>query len=129
MKKFFGIFILSIAISACKTQENAVIRHATDSVNIRVETRVDSVWRDRWHFERAKGDTIFVIDSVFIDRFKYLTKTDSVMVRDSIPYKVEVPRRMRNGYDKFTTRGFWILLLLIVGRSAWWIFKKIYLHR
>lgn len=40
----------------------------------------------------------------------------------------QVPVRVRNGYDKFTSWGFWILFLLLLLRVAWWFVKKYYLR-
>ena len=52
-------------------------------------------------------------------------------VHDSIPYKVDVIKevRKRNGYDRFTSWGFWILAFLILTRVTWWIFKTFYLRK
>lgn len=55
----------------------------TDSVwihdSIMVELRGDTVIKDRWHY---------------MDRYKYIYKNskDTLLVRDSIPYKVEVTK-------------------------------------
>ena len=51
-------------------------------------------------------------------------------VRDSIPYEVvvEKPVRVRSGYDKFCSIAFWIMVVIVLGRIAWWAFKKFYLH-
>ncbi len=37
---------------------------------------------------------------------------------------VEVPVRVRNGYDRFTSWGFWIFVVLLLIRVAWWAAKK-----
>lgn len=99
------------AFTSCRTQYVAMpeihtlYHHATD-------LRVDSTSRDRWHEVFTRGDTVFVHDS--IDRWHYIFsgKTDTIHQRDSIPYPVEVPKyiRQRNWYDRFTARGFWVLL-------------------
>ena len=36
---------------------------------------------------------------------------------------LSVPRE-RNGYDRFTSWGFWILVIIILLRLAWWAAKK-----
>ena len=62
------------------------------------------------------------------DSLKY-----EVQVRDKIIEEMKtetkiVKVRERNGYDKFTSGGFWILLLVVVLRVAWWFVKKYYLR-
>jgi len=97
-----------------------------DSIVIRTEYRVDSVWRDRWHTERIKGDTVFIHDSIFFGEYKNKEKADTICVRDSISYPVEVqvPVHERNAYDRFTSWGFWILLVISLLIIAWKIAKK-----
>lgn len=125
---FLALFFM---LSGCKVTQPVVVTQTRDSVRVETQVRVDSIWRDRWHTEYIKGDTVHVYDSVYIDRFRWRDRVDSICVRDSIPYPVEVqvPTRMRNGYDRFTSWGFWILITLIILRVAWWLIKKFYLHR
>lgn len=63
------------------------------------------------------------------DSFKY-----ELQVRDKIIEQMKtettiVKVRERNGYDRFTSWGFWILALLLFARIAWWAFKTFYLHK
>lgn len=117
--------LLFLSLSGCKTQTRVVTEYR-DRVQRDTLTRTDSVYVAR--YVREKGDTIFVTDTLF--RFRYIDKTRDVYVHDSIPYEVtvQVPTRMRNGYDRFTSWGFWILLALLLIRMAWWFVKKYYLR-
>lgn len=110
-------------LTSCKTQTLIEYR---DRYITQTEVRVDSVWNDRYHTEYMKGDTIFIRDSVWRDRWHYETRVDSVIVRDSIPYPVEVVKevRVRNAYDRFTARGFWILLVSLLIAIVVWFFTK-----
>lgn len=56
-----------------------------------------------------------------------------IEVRDKIIEEMKtetkiVKVRERNGYDKFTSGGFWVLFLVVVLRVAWWFVKKYYLR-
>lgn len=56
-----------------------------------------------------------------------------LQVRDKIIEQMKtetkiVKVRERNGYDRFTSGGFWILLVVVVLRVAWWFVKKYYLR-
>ena len=124
-----GIFLCA-CLFGCKTKIVTVTeykeRHIHDTTQV-----VDSVWRDRWHTEYLHGDTLYLRDSVFVYKYKYLDKIKETYIHDSIPYEVEVqvPVRVRSGYDKFCSWAFWIIVVLIILRVAWWAFKKFYLHK
>lgn len=114
---------LFLSFIGCKTLPPIIPQTQRDSVHTRIETRVDTFWRDRWHTEKQRGDTIFIHDSIYLENIKYRDRVDSVVVRDSIPYPVEVPVRVRNGYDKFTARGFWGFVGVLLLYIAWRLFK------
>lgn len=124
-----SVFVLCCLFS-CKTKTVVVTEYKDRQVHD-TTLLVDSIWRDRWHTEYWKGDTIFIRDSVFVDRFKYRDIVVERVERDSIPYEVEVVQyvRQRNGYDRFTSWAFWILVVLAIIRVGWWAFKKYYLKR
>lgn len=77
-----------------------------DTINI-----TDSVFVYR--FEKQRNDTIFITDSVKVIKLSDKVKTEYINVTDSIPYEVEVIKevRKRNGYDKFTSAGFWVFAI------------------
>ena len=118
---------LLFCMSSCKTIKPPPLIEYRDRVTHDTITKVDSVYVSR--FIREKGDTVFVTDTLF--KFKYLDKVQLEYVHDSVPYEVETIKevRKRNGYDKFVSWGFWILLAIALGRFAWWIFKTFYLRR
>lgn len=119
--------VVFLSLQGCGTQAKVVtVTEYRDRVQRDTLTRTDSVYIAR--YVREKGDTVFVTDTLF--RFRYLDKARDVYVHDSVPYEVQVqvPVRVRNGYDRFTSWGFWILLLLLLLRLAWWVVKKYYLR-
>ena len=122
-----AFLFMTLCMNACSAPKVVTITEYRDRVTRDTLTRTDSVYVAR-HI-REKGDTIFVNDTIF--KFQYLDKVREVYVHDSIPYEVEVqvPVRTRNGYDRFTSLGFWVLLLLISFRVAWWAFRKFYLKQ
>ena len=92
------------------------------------DARIDSVYE--YKYIKEKGDTVWRIDSVFAFRVLYRDRVQVEQVHDSVPYAVEVPVpvRMRNAYDRFTSLGFWLLLLFLFLRIAWRLVKKYYLR-
>lgn len=126
MRRLLFLIICSCALYACKEPKVVTVTEYRDRVTHDTLTRTDSVYVAR--YVREKGDTVFVTDTLF--KFKYLDKVRDVYVHDSVPYEVQVkvPVRTRNGYDRFTSWGFWILAILILLRVAWWFVKKYYLR-
>lgn len=132
MKKFLFVICAALLLGACAQQSRVVTvteyrdRVVTDTVDA---LRIDSVYIA--HYVREKGDTVHMIDTVLKYKILHDVETLREYVHDSIPYAVEVqiPVRQRNGYDRFTSWGFWILLVLVVGRIAWWVFKTFYLRK
>ena len=129
--RFFAVILISVFLAACAQTKTVTVteyrdRVVTDTVE---KLRVDSVYVSRWI--KQKGDTIILHDTIFKYRVLHDTETVKEYVHDSIPYQVEVTKevRKRNGYDRFTSLGFWILALLLCARIAWWAFKTFYLRR
>lgn len=133
--RFFAVIAISLLLAACAQTRTITVteyrdRVVTDTVTL-VDIRVDSTYLS--HYEKQRGDTILVRDTIL--KYKILhdiqTETLTEYVHDSIPYPVEVVKEVhkRNGYDRFTSLGFWILVLLLLGRVAWWVFKTFYLRR
>lgn len=129
--RFFAVILISVFLAACAQTRTITVteyrdRVVTDTVE---KLRVDSVYVSRWI--KQKGDTIILHDTIFKYRVLHDAETVKEYVHDSIPYQVEVTKevRKRNGYDRFTSWGFWILALLLCARIAWWAFKTFYLRR
>ena len=129
--RFFAVILISVFLAACAQTKTVTVteyrdRVVTDTVE---KLRVDSVYVSRWI--KQKGDTIILHDTIFKYMVLHDTETVKEYVHDSIPYQVEVTKevRKRNGYDRFTSWGFWILALLLCARIAWWAFKTFYLRR
>lgn len=109
-----GFVLLLFSLSGCKQVQTVV---QTRLVQVHDTTRLtDSVYIDRHHYVQQKGDTVYITETVYKDRIKYTDRVQVVQKVDSIPYEVTVTEyvRHRNGYDRFTSAGFWILAALIV---------------
>ena len=115
--------ILSLCFSGCKTVQP--IQQTRDSVRVEIRHdsvyvfKHDSIFRDRWR----SGDTVFVT----LTKFQTLYRDKLVEVHDTIAttQTEQVPVEVVPTYYKNTSRGFWVLLvilLLIVG----WKVAKVY---
>ena len=131
------LLLIALLLFGCKSVKPVVVpqthneHHATDSTA--TDRQRDSIIIRDSVFIREKGDTVYkyVEHTVWQWRDKEVKVAvhDTLHTCDTIPQLVEVekPVRVRNGYDKFTAKGFWILLgilILIVGwKIAKWYFK------
>ena len=121
------IMVACVLMTACGVPKVVTVTEYRDRVIRDTVTAVDSVYVS--HVIRERGDTIFVADTVY--KFRYIDKYAYIHVRDSIPYEVQVVTevRRRNGYDRFVSWSFWILLVLILVCIVWTIYKRVYLRR
>ena len=108
----------------CSPKVQPSLRPTTDSTRVHYEIKYDSIWIDRWHVVKEKGDTIWIRDSIFIEKWREKHTRDTICVRDSVPYEVPKYIRQRNGYDRFTARGFWIMIAIAIGYVALRIFLR-----
>lgn len=108
----------------CSPKVQPSLRPTTDSTRIHYQTQYDSIWIDRWHVIKEKGDTIWIHDSIFIEKWREKHTRDTICVRDSVPYEVPKYIRQRNNYDRFTATGFWIMIALAIGYIALSIYLR-----
>lgn len=126
MKKLLLMAFICL-LAACNTQKVVTVTEYRDRVQTDTLLKVDSIYVS--HNVFIKGDTVRMTDTIC--QYRIIHDTRDVFVHDSVPYPVEVVRevRKRNGYDRFTSAGFWVLVALLLGRVAWWLFKTIYLRK
>lgn len=129
------LFLIAVLLFGCKSVKPVVVpqthneHHATDSTA--TDRQRDSIIIRDSVFIREKGDTVYkyVEHTVWQWRDKEVKVAvhDTLHTADSIPYPVEVqvPVRVRNGYDRFTSWGFWILLVAFL---VWLAFKAYKLY-
>lgn len=122
-----AFLFMALCLNACSSPKVVTVTEYRDRVQRDTVTQTDSVYIS--HVVREKDDTVHISDTIF--KYKYLDKYEYVYVHDSVPYEVQVqvPVRVRNGYDRFTSWGFWLFVVIIISRLAWWVVKKWYLHR
>ena len=126
---FAGLLFMALLLTGCKSQPVVVTEYRDRVIHDTIEReRVDSVRVVRYVY--VKGDTVHITDTVEKYRNVWRDRVQMEYVRDSVPYvqEVQVPVRMRNGYDRFTSLGFWLMILLALARLAWWVVKKYYLR-
>lgn len=116
-----AIAFVLILCASCSTQKP--ITNTRDSV--RIEYRLDSIYvlqhdsvfRDRWR----SGDTIYVQ----VEKWRTRYKDKIVLQHDTIrtEHSEQVPVEYVPAYYKNTSKGFWVLLALLVLIIGWKIAK------
>ena len=123
----FSMLVLSMFCRCTTTKYIPQIEYRyvnkTDSI-----LQVDSVWLHDSTSVYIYGDTIFKDRWHYKDRYKFIykNKSDTLLVRDSIPYKVEVEKQLSKtdkffiGIGRIATVILFIAILAFIG----WIYKK-----
>lgn len=114
-------------LTSCKTQQPCLPQTITRD-SVRVQYRTDSVYL----YER---DSIFVqqrADTVYLTRYTTRYKDVLRLQHDTIVdtrHEVQVQReRYVPKYYSVVSWGFWIFVVLLLLRIAWWIIKKYVSH-
>ena len=113
--------ILCLCFNGCKTVQP--IQQTRDSVRVEIRHdsvyvfKHDSIFRDRWR----SGDTVFVT----LTKFQTLYRDKLVEVHDTIAttQTEQVPVEVVPTYYKNTSRGFWVLLVILVLIVGWKVAK------
>lgn len=119
--------VLAILCTSCKVCEPIIKTEYRDSV--RTEYRrdsvrlIDSVFVDRWR----NGDTVFV--TKLRDRYLYrdVLHTDTITIDNSKTETVQV--RYVPPFYKWCTVSLWCLIAIVVLYVVWRIFKAIYFRK
>lgn len=118
----FAVMVVCTMLLGCKTTKYVPVTmteyrdryiHQTDSFvktdsvwvhdSVSVVVRGDTIFNDRWHYKLK-------------DRIVYKSKTDTIRVKDSVPYKVEVPVEKVVYKEKKT--GFFQIVSETIGNIA-----------
>lgn len=127
------LFVMSM-FCKCTTVRYVPVTEYRDRYVNKTDTlmRTDSVWVHDSISVLIRGDTVFK-DKYSIryrDRFVYRNKSDTVIVRDSIPYKVVEQTKLSKTDKVFLKIGKVSSVCLFVGILAilGWIFWRLKLH-
>lgn len=127
------LFVMSM-FCKCTTVRYVPVTEYRDRYVNKTDTlmKTDSVWVHDSISVLIRGDTVFK-DKYSIryrDRFVYRNKSDTVIVRDSIPYKVVEQTKLSKTDKVFLKIGKVSSVCLFVGILAilGWIFWRLKLH-
>ena len=129
-----AILILSM-FCRCTTTKYVPITEYRDRVVVNTDSllKTDSVYVHDSVSVYIRGDTVFK-DKYHIqykDRYILRNKSDTLIVRDSIPYKVEVCKQLSRTDRAFLNIGKIASVCLFIGILAFigWIYRKVKLHK
>ena len=112
-----ALIILAL-LASCHTTKEIEKEQRTDTIYF-TQYKVDSV--DRWHthYEYLQGDTIFVVDSFYRDRWRTLTDTAYKYRTITKTETKEVVKEVK----KYVWQPFAILSVLLAAASAYLIYR------
>ena len=105
---------LLLAFAGCKQQQLPILpTNYAQRDSVRIEIQHDSVYIDRCHSIYTKGDTVYIHDSIFRDRWKY--KHDSIYFAstDTI-YQQVVVEKTGSQFLRNSGIALWVLLGLLL---------------
>lgn len=129
-----AILILSM-FCRCTTTKYVPVTEYKDRVVVKTDSllKTDSVYVHDSISVYIRGDTVFKdkYHLKYKDRYIVRNKSDTLIVRDSIPYKVEVFKKLSNTNRAFLNIGKIASVCIFIGILAFigWIYRKIKLHK
>lgn len=118
----------------CTTTKYVPVTEYKDRVVVKTDSllKTDSVYVHDSVSVYIRGDTVFKdkYSIKYRDRFVYRNKSDTVIVRDSIPYKVKTEKQLSKTDKAFLNIGKIASVCLFIGVLAFlgWIYWKLKLH-
>lgn len=129
-----AMLILSM-FCRCTTTKYVPITEYRDRVVVKTDSflKNDSVYVHDSVSVYIRGDTVFKdkYQLRYKDRYIIRNKSDTLIVRDSIPYKVEVDKELSKTDKAFLNIGKIASVCLFIGILAFlgWIYWKLKLHK
>ena len=126
MRRYVAILLLLICFAGCKVKAPVTVgTHTQTRDSIRTELRIDTVYKDRWHTEYMRGDTLIIHDSIDRWRIKEVYIHDSIDNSriDSIPVIVEIEKKGA-AFWRGSGIAFWVLIgMLVLGVAIGLVIK------
>ena len=129
-----AILILSM-FCRCTTTKYVPITEYRDRVVVKTDSllKTDSVYVHDSISVYIRGDTVFKdkYHLQYKDRYIVRNKSDTLIVRDSIPYKVGVEKTLSKTDKAFLNIGKIASVCIFIGILAFigWIYRKVKLHK
>ena len=129
-----AMLILSM-FCRCTTTKYVPVPEYKDRVVVKTDSllKTDSVYVHDSVSVYIIGDTVFKYKYhiQYKDRFIVRNKSDTLIVRDSIPYKVEVNKQLSKTDRAFLNIGKIASVCIFIGILALlgWIYRKVKLHK
>ena len=129
-----AVLILSM-FCRCTTTKYVPVTEYKDRVVVKTDSllKTDSVYVHDSVSVYIRGDTVFkyTYHLQYKDRYIVRNKSDTLIVRDSIPYKVDVNKQLSKTDRAFLKIGKIASFCLFIGILALlgWIYRKVKLHK
>ena len=136
-------FVITIAVAMlflsmfcrCTTTKYVPVTEYKDRVVVKTDSflKNDSVYVHDSVSVYIRGDTVFNDKHhlQYKDRYIVRNKSDTLIVRDSIPYKVEVGKQLSKTDRAFLNIGKIASVCLFIGILAFvgWVYRSVKLHK
>ena len=108
------LLLMLLAMAGCKQQQLPILpTNSAQRDSVRIEIQHDSVYIDRWHSIYTKGDTVYIHDSIFRDRWKFRHDSIYFASTDTI-YQQVVVEKQGSQFLRNSGIALWVLLGLLL---------------
>ena len=111
----FTMLVMSLFCRCATTKYVPMVQYKERIVN-KTDSflKTDSVWIYDSVFVSQRGDTIFTDRWHYKEKYKYISKThiDTMMVHDSIPYKVEMSKPLSGMQTIYMSIGKVMMIII-----------------
>lgn len=125
---FFAVMVFFATLASCSSTKKMQEIHDTvylSKVVTDIQYKHDSVYVDRWHSKVMEGDTVYLVDSVYVYRYRLLH--DTLSLTDTV-YKVSENIKQEE-ITKYKTPSWawWCLgmVILMVAGGVLYIYIKV----
>lgn len=107
--------VLAVLMTGCRTIKEVPVEKVVERTEYIDRLQTDSVFCHDSVYVRDAGDTIYLYKDKYIYKYKFVRDTAYICRVDSVPYVIEVERRL-TGWENIKNEwgGYSMLLLLII---------------
>ncbi len=125
-KNNFVVFLCLVILMcvSCATSQRVTATHDTLRIS-NIDVIHDTIFRDRSHIERVVGDTVYISDTVIIDKIRYYSSVDTVhrIVSDTVQLTKTTKSPVKRSFN-FIFYAVILMVFVFVGFVIYMIYKR-----
>lgn len=118
------LFLIMLMCVSCATSQRVTAKHDTLRIS-NIDVIHDTIFRDRSHIERVIGDTVYISDTVIVDKIRYYSSVDTVyrVVSDTVQLTKTTKSPVKRSFN-FIFYAVILMVFVFVGFVIYMIYKR-----